>query len=149
MAIEQATETNANSRIRARRIGRILKRYYLLPSRIQSIQLQLDRVESNLLVSEYEYDTVKSGSGTKDPVSRIVELKDELALLEREQQILENLRSVLPNELLTIWECLYNPRCDYSSIQIAMQLGVSERLYYKLKNDLLDSVEYATLKGTR
>ncbi|WP_214776172.1 hypothetical protein, partial [Exiguobacterium sp. s37] len=119
---------------------RTLKRYYILPSRIRNIELQIQRAESKVLVASYEYDTVKQ-VGTKDPTARITELKEELDFLKEELELFEQFRSVLPEHLAEIWERVFNPKYGYNNEQVMIQLNYPRQTFYKYKNQLFDLVE--------
>lgn len=144
MKANEATQTVEQSDyvVRRRKLSRVLRRYYILPSRMRNIELQIQRAESKVLVASYEYDTVKQ-AGTKDPTARITELKEELAFLKEERELFEQFRSVLPGHLTEIWELLYNPKYGYNNTQVKTQLCYSNQLFYNYKNQLFDLVEEA------
>ena len=135
----QTVEKTARS-TRRRKVARTLKRYYILPSRIRNIELQIQRAESKMLIANYEYDTVKQ-AGTKDPIARITELKEELDFLKEELELFEQFRSVLPEHLAEIWERLFNPKYGYNNEQVMIQLNYPHGTFYKYKNQLFDLVE--------
>lgn len=139
----QTVEKTAQS-TRRRKVARTLKRYYILPSRMRNIELQIQRAESKMLIANYEYDTVKS-AGTKDPTARIAELKSELNFLKEEFELLEQFRSVLPEHLEEIWERVFNPKYGYNNEQVMIQLNYPRQTFYKYKNQLFDMVEEAFL----
>ena len=137
----QTVEKSAQS-TRRRKAARTLKRYYILPSRIRNIELQIQRAESKVLVASYEYDTVKQ-AGTKDPTARITELKSELNFLKEELELFEQFRSVLPEHLEEIWERVFNPKHGCNNEQVMIQLNYPRQTFYKYKNQLFDLVEEA------
>lgn len=139
----QTVEKTAQS-TRRRKVARTLKRYYILPSRMRNIELQIHRAESKMLIASYEYDTVKS-AGTKDPTAHIAELKSELNFLKEEFELLEQFRSVLPGHLEEIWERVFNPKYGYNNEQVMIQLNYPRQTFYKYKNQLFDMVEEAFL----
>lgn len=141
-AIETIDAAETTNRSRARKLGRILKKYYVLPSKIRSIQLQIDQIESKALISNYDYDTVKQ-AGTKDPTARIAELKTELTFAKRELKIFEDFRDVMPGHLIDIWEGLYNPKLGLNNNQLMLKLRIDRKTYYRSKNELLDLIEEA------
>lgn len=141
-AIETTHAAETTNRSRGRKLGRILKKYYVLPSRIRSIQLQIDQIESKMLISNYDYDAVKQ-AGTKDPTARITELKINLELAEREREIFNEFRETLPVHLVKIWDGLYNPKLELNNNQVMIQLNIGHNQYYKYKNQLLDLIEEA------
>lgn len=144
MKANEATQTveKAAQSTRKRKAARTLKRYYILPSRIRNIELQIQRAESKMLIANYEYDTVKQ-AGTKDPTARITELKEELDFLKEELELLEQFRSVLPEHLAEIWERVFNPKYGYNNEQVMIQLNYPRQTFYKYKNQLFDLVEEA------
>ena len=146
MKANEATQTveKAAQSTRRRKVARTLKRYYILPSRMRNIELQIQRAESKMLVANYEYDTVKS-AGTKDPIAHIAELKLELELLKEEFELLEQFRSVLPDHLEEIWERVFNPKYGYNNEQVLIQLRYPRQTFYKYKGQLFDLVEEAFL----
>lgn len=141
-AIETIHAAETTNRSRSRKLGRILKKYYVLPSKIRSIQLQIDQIESKALISNYDYDTVKV-AGTKDPTARIAELKAELGFAKRELDIFNDFREVMPGHLVEIWEGLYNPKLGLNNNQLMLKLRLDRKSYYKSKNELLDLIEEA------
>lgn len=141
-AIETTNADETTNRSRARKLGRILKKYYVLPSKIRSIQLQIDQIESKALISNYDYDTVKA-AGTKDPTARIAGLKTELAFAKRELDIFEGFRETMPSHLIDIWEGLYHPKCALNNNQLMVKLRLDRKTYYRSKNELLDLIEDA------
>ncbi|WP_418508306.1 hypothetical protein ACNOIU_15945 (plasmid) [Exiguobacterium mexicanum] len=141
-AIETIHAAETTNRSRGRKLGRILKKYYVLPSKIRSIQLQIDQIESKALISNYDYDTVKA-AGTKDPTARIAELKTELAFAKRELEIFDQFREVMPGPLIDIWEGLYNPKLGLNNNQLMLKLRIDRKMYYRSKNELLDLIEEA------